>query len=212
MAELNPERLPDGDVHKLTTQEQEDGAIRFLCNSLYDDTFNGKNGEIATLKVTIAEDVQDGNFPIIITDMKLTETDIDKFYETPYLMIPMNVYSYILGDVNGDEKVDISDYTGVANHIMGMQQQGFVKQAADVDGNGKIDVSDYIGIANFILKGSFSGKSSLRKSRREAGIENNYLYVQDKELQRGTHPCFPVRHVPSRGYLCRKERYGAHHG
>ena len=184
MAELNPERLPDGDVHKLTTQEQEDGAIRFLCNSLYDDTFNGKNGEIATLKVTIAEDVQDGNFPIIITDMKLTETDIDKFYETPYLMIPMNVYSYILGDVNGDEKVDISDYTGVANHIMGMQQQGFVKQAADVDGNGKIDVSDYIGIANFILKGSFSGKSSLRKSRREAGIENNYLYVQDKELQK----------------------------
>ncbi len=183
MAELNPERLPDGDVHKLTTQEQKDGAIRFLCNSFYDETFKGNDGEIATLKVTIAEDVQNGNYPIIITDMKLTETDTDKFYETPYLMIPMNVY-YILGDVNGDEKVDISDYTGVANHILGMQQQGFVKQAADVDGNGKIDVSDYTGIANFIMKGSFSGKSSLRKSRREAGIENNYLYVQDKELQK----------------------------
>ena len=39
-------------------------------------------------------------------------------------------------------------------------------------------------IANFIMKGSFSGKSSLRKSRMLAGIEDNYLDVQDKELQK----------------------------
>ena len=184
MAELNPQRLPDDDVHTLTIQEQADGGIRFLCSSLYDNKFDGTSGEIATLKVTIAENVQDGNYPIIITDMKLTETDINNFYETPYLMTTMNVSSYILGDVNRDGKVDVSDYTGVANHIMGMPQEGFVKQAADVDGNGKIDVSDYTGIANFIMKGFFSGKSSLRKSRRLAGIEDNYLYVQDKELQK----------------------------
>lgn len=183
MAEPNPERFPGGNVKTLGIEEQADGGIRFLCSALSYNTFVGTNGEIATLKVTIAEDVQNGNYPIIITDMTLTETDINKFYETPYLMTYMNVY-YILGDVNRDDKVDVLDYTGVANHIMGKQQQGFVKQAADVDRNGKIDVSDYTGIANFILKGSFSGKSSLRKSRREAGIENNYLYVQDKELQK----------------------------
>lgn len=55
------------------------------------------------------------------------------------------------GDVNADGKVDVSDYIGVANHILCIPQTGFDEQAADVDGNGKIDVSDYIGVANIIL-------------------------------------------------------------
>jgi hypothetical protein len=58
------------------------------------------------------------------------------------------------GDVNGDGKVDVSDYIGVANYILGSVQQGFNASAADVNGDGVIDVSDYIGIANFILTSS----------------------------------------------------------
>jgi hypothetical protein len=64
---------------------------------------------------------------------------------------------YIVGDVNGDGKVDVSDYIGVANHILGSTQEGFNEKAADVDGNGSIDVSDYIGVANLILTGSIYG-------------------------------------------------------
>ncbi len=29
----------------------------------------------------------------------------------------MNDLSYVVGDINGDGVVDVSDYTGVANHI-----------------------------------------------------------------------------------------------
>ena len=65
---------------------------------------------------------------------------------------------YVNGDINGDGVVDVSDYIGVANHILGVQQENFNEQAADVDGNGSIDVSDYIGIANIILTGSPYGK------------------------------------------------------
>ncbi len=58
------------------------------------------------------------------------------------------------GDINGDGVVDVSDYIGVANHILGQTQVGFNEQAADVNGDGVIDVSDYIGVANIILTGS----------------------------------------------------------
>ena len=58
------------------------------------------------------------------------------------------------GDVNGDGNVDVSDYIGVANHILGQTQEGLNEDAADVNGDGVIDVSDYIGIANIILTGS----------------------------------------------------------
>jgi len=60
---------------------------------------------------------------------------------------------YVLGDVNGDGVVDISDYIGVANHILGNTPAGFDMDAADVNNDGEIDISDYIGVANIILTG-----------------------------------------------------------
>ena len=64
----------------------------------------------------------------------------------------------LMGDINVDGKVDVSDYVGVANHILGTEQEGFDEEAGDVNNDGKIDVSDYIGVASFILTGSIYGK------------------------------------------------------
>jgi len=60
---------------------------------------------------------------------------------------------FVLGDVNNDGAVDISDYIGVANHILGNTPAGFNATAADVNNDGDIDISDYIGVANIILTG-----------------------------------------------------------
>ena len=59
----------------------------------------------------------------------------------------------LIGDVNDDGTVDISDYIGVANHILGNTPAGFNETAADVNNDGSIDISDYIGVANIILTG-----------------------------------------------------------
>ena len=79
-ASLNGARLPEDDEHTLTVAEQADDAIRFLCGSQYDETFTGTSGEIATVKVNI-KNMADGEYPIILKDIKLSETDISKFYE-----------------------------------------------------------------------------------------------------------------------------------
>ena len=50
---------------------------------------------------------------------------------------------YVLGDINGDGAVDVSDYIGIANYILGQTQEGFNEKAADVNGDGKVDVSDW---------------------------------------------------------------------
>lgn len=185
---LSSGRLPEDDEHTLTIQEQPDGAIRFLCNSLYDETFTGQTGEVATLQVKIAEDMEEGDYPIIIKNMKLTETNISNYYETDYLKSTLSITSYILGDVNNDTKVDISDYTGVANHIVGIAQDVFVEKAGDVDKSGVIDVADYTGIANLIMTGSIYGGSnnvkpeSRRQKAQAADYGENYIFVKDVEL------------------------------
>ena len=160
VASLNEGRLPDEDEHTLTVSEQDDGAIRFLCGSQYDETFTGSDGEIATITVSIADNMEDGVYPITLRTIKLTESDISNFYETALVNSTLTLVSYTLGDISGDGNVDVSDYIGVANHIMGSTPTGFIEAAADVNKDNNIDVSDYIGIANLILTGSIYGNSN----------------------------------------------------
>ena len=190
---LSAGRLPDEDEHTLSLSEQADGAIRFLCSSQYDETFTGNDGEIATLQVNIADGMADGDYLVQLKNMKLTESDIDKYYETDLLRSYLNVNLYVIGDINRDKKVDISDYTGVANHIHGNTPQNFFVNAADVDEDGIIDVSDYTGIANIIHTGNIYGISGSREMSRSPKKENtdvssndNVIYVEPFAVTPGT--------------------------
>lgn len=179
MASLSAGRLPEDDEHSLTTGEQTDGAIRFLCSSLYDENFTGNDGEIVTLTVNVSDDMEDGDYPIIIKNARLTKTDISKYYIIDYVKSTLTVSSYMLGDINADNEVDVRDYTGVANHIMGNTPDGFVVKAGDVDENGDIDVRDYTGIANIIMGSSVYGSThnSVRalKSKTYARVASNIV-------------------------------------
>ena len=91
LASLTESRLPDEDEHTLTLSEQGDGSIRFLCGSLADETFTGTDGEIATLTISIDGGVANGNYPVFLKNMKLTETDISNFYETESIETTLTV-------------------------------------------------------------------------------------------------------------------------
>ena len=177
MASLSAGRLPEDDEHSLTTGELTDGAIRFLCSSLYNENFTGNDGEIVTLTVNVSDDMEDGDYPIIIKNARLTETDISKYYIIDYVKSTLTVSSYMLGDINADNEVDVRDYTGVANYIMGNMPEGFVLKAGDIDENGDIDVRDYTGVANIIMGSSVYGSThnSVRalKSKTYARVASN---------------------------------------
>ena len=198
---LSEGRLPDEDEHTLTFSEQSDGAIRFLCSSQYEETFTGNDGEIATLKVNIADDMEDGEYPIQLKSMKLTENNISNFYETTLIQSKLTISTYVLGDINGDGVVDVSDYTGVANHIHGNTPDGFNAKAADVDENGAIDVSDYTGIANIIHTGSIYGNSSNarpmklspKKANTNLSTYDNVIYISPFTATAGTQTAISIK-------------------
>ena len=91
LAALNKARLEEDDEHTMTTSEQPDGAIRFLCGSQYEETFIGTDGEVATLQVTIGSGMVAGDYPVILKDMKLSENDIRNFYETEQVVTMLTI-------------------------------------------------------------------------------------------------------------------------
>lgn len=184
----------------MTFSEQPDGAIRFLCSSQYDETFTGNDGEIATLRVNIAEDMVDGDYLLQLKNMKLTETDISKYYETELVKCKLTIKTYVLGDINSDGTVDVSDYTGVANHIHGNTPAGFVIKAGDVDESGTIDVSDYTGIANIVHTGSIYGISGSRalsaspkKANTDISSNDNVIYVEPFSVASGVQTTISIK-------------------
>lgn len=103
---LNENRLPEDDEHTLTYSVQQDDAVRFLCGSQYQDTFTGNDGEIITLQVNISETVQEGEFPIILKQMKLSESDISKSYETEYVEGTLNIVTAGINSINREAVTD----------------------------------------------------------------------------------------------------------
>ena len=61
--------------------------------------------------------------------------------------------SFVLGDVNHDEAVDISDVVMISNHILGNPSDIFHVEEADITGDGVIDISDVVALVNIILNG-----------------------------------------------------------
>lgn len=105
---------------------------------------------LAIKGISIAE-LQANNNQTVATNIKLT------------LNIGNTAYGYILvikGDVNGDGKIQATDYVKIRNHIMSKSQlTGASLEAADINQDGKIQATDYVKVRNHIMnKGTIEQK------------------------------------------------------
>ncbi len=57
-----------------------------------------------------------------------------------------------LGDVNGDNRIDVNDVTLIMQHIVGVKLLDSIQEkAADVNGDGRVDVNDVVLIMQYVL-------------------------------------------------------------
>lgn len=91
---LSAGRLPEGHGQQATFSEHSDDTgdyVLVTCNSQYDERFSVGDGQVMSFKVNIASDVELGDYPVILKEMKLSETDISKYYVTDYVESTLTV-------------------------------------------------------------------------------------------------------------------------
>jgi hypothetical protein len=76
-----------------------------------------------------------------------------------------------LGDVNGDDAVDIEDVVGIVNYILGEPASNFNEKAADVTGDSKIDVDDVVAVINIILDSNTAAAPKFAKYLIQNGFK-----------------------------------------
>ena len=71
---------------------------------------------------------------------------------------------YLLGDVNDDGIVDVTDVNLTISYMLGKNPEVFIFPAGDIDGNNTIDVTDVNGIINIIL--GKVGQTTIQRVKR----------------------------------------------
>ena len=150
---LSEARLPEDDEHTLAVAAQGDGAIRFLCGSQYDETFTGTSGEIATIKVNV-EGLAEGQYPITLKAMKLSETDITKFYTvdevvTTFAVVQPHTIAVLEGP-EATEKVTVNPNPATAGETVTLTAAtGYKFRSATVNGDTPVTILDDKTVATF---------------------------------------------------------------
>lgn len=214
MAQLSTARTTKQKTDYFNCSFREDRSLRVLCGSLNGFTFNGNDGEVALVKVNIAEDLEEGDYPVILREVSLSDPNSVE-YDTPYLKSTLSVSPYSMGDVNGDTRVNVSDFISTGSYILGRPITPFIFQAADINGDNQIKVGDFIGIGNIILHSSATaganGTSMSPAPRRTSEVPTdidaleNALYVEPLTSAPGTQAVLSVRlknAVPIAGFEC----------
>ena len=125
---------------------QPNGNLRVLLASTNGSTFSGNDGEVVLVKVKVDENMPNGNYPLILTEIAMSDSDAQS-YNLEYVKSSINISSGLKGDVNLDGKVDISDIVAVINTIAG---DNTYRSTANVNDDGNVDISDIVAIINII--------------------------------------------------------------
>ena len=119
-----------------------------------------------------------------VTGNKLVLTEIND-----NLNLKVEYKSYLPGDVNADDYIDVVDIAEIVNYIQEQPSESFVFVAADVNEDKSVDVGDISGTVNLIFDAAnYSPQKRLQMQDNDLGTPN--LYVD--EVSYGEHGEYAV--------------------
>ena len=117
MVELSTERTTARKTDYFDSSITPDGHLIVMCGSTKGYTFEGNDGEVALVTLDLADNMEEGEYAIIMRNVALTDPSATS-YDTDYLKSTLEVFTYKLGDVNADTKINVADFIGIANMIL----------------------------------------------------------------------------------------------
>ena len=102
--------------------------------------------------------------------------------ETSFPMGSVQRFTYeriMLGDVNGDAKVDIVDVAKTINYLLTFTRSDFPEQAADIDKSGTVDSDDVTAMIKLVVNGQ---EADIPASSQQATGDAFYIYRNDNDF------------------------------
>ena len=138
------------DDHTRTFNDRGNNVYSLSTLSGNSEELTGNDGAIRLVTLSITDDIAEGTYAIDIKNASYSKPD-GTLVTLPDTRSVIILEDYILGDVNGNDGVDIGDAVSVVNFLVGKESQIFVEKAADTNKNGQVDIGDAVTIVNYLV-------------------------------------------------------------
>lgn len=139
--------------HTIGYKQAANGNYQFTVFSGASKAFSGNEGVVANISLSVSNSMAVGTYTIQLKNIELTTTAASGINPTDQ-SATLTVSNIKLGDVNGDDKISITDAVGIVNYILGNVSASFLPEAADVNCDGNITITDAVAVVNIILNQS----------------------------------------------------------
>ena len=136
--------------HILEVDNEGNGLYHFLCYSNKNNSLKGNSGEILNFEVTCDEGVEARTYHQTIHTIKFADVNENPVYLVD-CQFSVEVFNYVIGDVNDDDDIDVMDVVAMVSYIMGWNPSHFNFAAADHTGDGIIDVIDLVRQVSLVM-------------------------------------------------------------
>ena len=126
------------------------GNYQFIVFSGTSSPLIGNEGPIAYVTLNVSENMPVGEYTINIKEVELTKTDDTSLHHKD-LTSTLILTEAMMGDINGDGRITVTDAVGIVNYILHRAPSVFISNAADVNGDGNITISDAVSVVNIVL-------------------------------------------------------------
>ena len=141
-------------------RQVDDGTFRYFCYFISENGMSEGHGIIMSIALEPSDALTEGNYQLLFSEIKLgTSTLANKYAGESHLTQNFQVCDVMLGDVNGDGSVNVTDVGMVIDNILEKTPANFLLSAADVNGDNQVNVTDVGLIINIILSDDASAKT-----------------------------------------------------
>jgi hypothetical protein len=136
--------------HSYLVTDLGNGTYQVLIYSMSNSPIVVNEGTLFTLDYTAVGGTEYRDTELQVTDIVLSDAKGKNYASVGNVSITA-AFNTVMGDVNGDGVVNITDAIGLVNHILGKSTFEVNELAADVNEDGAVNITDAIAIVNLIL-------------------------------------------------------------
>lgn len=140
----------DENIYTFKTSDKKDGSRFFLCYSVTNTAMPKGDIEIAKVEVNIPKNIEAGEYGVILKKEEMAFGTESK--KVDFVNSIFTVADCILGDVNKDGIITVSDITSLGQYLIDNDDTVINKAAADANGDGEVTVGDITTIATMIIE------------------------------------------------------------
>lgn len=140
----------DENIYTFKTSDKKDGSRFFLCYSVTNTAMPKGDIEIAKVEVNVPDNIEAGEYGVILKKEEMAFGTESK--KVDFVNSMFTVADCILGDVNKDGIITVSDITSLGQYLIDNDDTVINKAAADANGDGEVTVGDITTIATMIIE------------------------------------------------------------